>query len=53
MKQEPFVAIGLLTQANVQMLGPSLRQIFPIPQDRKFDPLVRALDRVCGENRGR
>jgi hypothetical protein len=44
---EPFVAIGLLTETNIRMLGPSLRQVFPIPHDHKFDDLIRALDEVC------
>jgi hypothetical protein len=42
---EPFVAVGLLTETNIRMLGTSLRQVFPIPRDDKFDDLVKALDR--------
>ena len=49
MAQDPFVAVGLLTETNIRMLGTSLRQVFPIPQDNKFDELVRALDEACGE----
>jgi hypothetical protein len=48
---ENFVAVGLLTEANVQMLGSSLRQVFPIPQDNKFDELLKALDEVCSPPR--
>ena len=44
--EEPFVAIGLLTETNIRMLGTSLRQVFPIPRDDKFDDLVRALDKT-------
>jgi hypothetical protein len=29
------------------MLGSSLRQVFPIPHDNKFDDLIKALDRAC------
>ena len=41
---DPFVAVGLLTESNIRMLGPSLRQVFPIPRDDKFDDLIQALD---------
>ena len=44
MEQEKFVAIGFLTQANLQMLGPSLRKVIPISQDARFDELLKALD---------
>ena len=46
---DPLVAVGLLTETNVRMLGSSLRHVFPIPQDNKFDDLVRALDQVCSD----
>jgi len=42
--EDPFVAVGLLTETNIRMLGTSLRQVFPIPEDRKFDDLLKALD---------
>jgi hypothetical protein len=48
---DPFVAIGLLTETNIRMLGTSLRQVFPIPHDDKFDDLIAALDRARGEAR--
>ena len=43
--EDPFVAVGLLTETNIRMLGSSLRQVFPIPQDAKFDELIEALDK--------
>lgn len=49
--RDPFVAVGLLTETNIRMLGTSLRQVFPLPQDREFDELIDALDKVCGENK--
>ena len=49
MADDPFVAVGFLTETNIRMLGPSLRQVFPIPQDNKFDDLLKALDEACGE----
>ena len=51
MDDDPFVAVGLLTETNIRMLGTSLRQVFPIPHDSKFDDLVRALDDACGTGR--
>ena len=47
--EDPFVAVALLTETNIRMLGSSLKQVFPIPQDNKFDDLIRALDEACGE----
>jgi hypothetical protein len=47
------VAVGLLTETNIRMLGPSLRQVFPIPRDDKFDDLLRALDEARGASRSR
>ncbi len=43
---DPFVAVGLLTETNIRMLGTSLRQVFPIPEDHKFDELLQALDQA-------
>jgi hypothetical protein len=31
------------------MLGTSLRLVFPIQHDNKFDDLVQALDEACGQ----
>ena len=51
MDDEPFVGIGLLTETNIRMLGTSLRQVFPIPQDNRFDDLIRALDQARDDAR--
>ena len=51
MDDEPFVGIGLLTETNIRMLGTSLRQVFPIPQDDRFDDLIRALDQARDDAR--
>ena len=48
---DPFVAVALLTETNIRMLGTSLRQVFPIPQDDKFAELVKALDAASGNER--
>ena len=51
MADDPFVAVGLLTETNIRMLGTSLRQVFPIPQDHKFDELLKALDDAVDHSR--
>jgi len=43
-EDEPYVGIGLLTETNIRMLGTSLRQVFPIPQDNRFEELLKQLD---------
>jgi hypothetical protein len=47
--REPIVAIGLLTDTHVRMLGSSLKQVFPLADDHAFDDLLRALDEVDRE----
>lgn len=44
MAEEPIVAIALLTQTNLSMLKGSLKRVFPVTQDNKFEALLRALD---------
>lgn len=51
MADDPFVAVGLLTETNVRMLGTSLRQVFPIPDDNKFEDLIKALDDAVDQSR--
>lgn len=51
MADDPFVAVGLLTETNIRMLGTSLRQVFPIPDDNKFEDLLKALDDAVDQSR--
>lgn len=52
MKDEDIVAIGLLTQTHLTMLGSSLKVVFHVDDDAaQFGELLEALDRV-GERRG-
>lgn len=46
MEQEKFVAIGLLTQTNLEMLGKSLKKVIPLTDDGRFDDLLKALDQT-------
>ena len=45
-EHERIVAIGLLTETHVRMLGSSLKKVFPLPEDGRFDQLLEALDRL-------
>lgn len=49
MDREPIVAIGLLTNTHVRMLGDSLKQVFPVADDNAFDDLLKALDEIARE----
>lgn len=40
-----IVAIGLLTQSDVDMLGRGFTRHFPVPHDDMFGDLIAALDR--------
>ena len=42
--KDSVVAIGLLTQTHLDMLGSSLKQVFPITDDGRFAELLEALD---------
>ena len=42
--REEIVAIGLLTQNDIQRLGESFSRLFPIPRDGTFDDLIKAID---------
>ena len=51
MADDTFIAVGLLTETNIRMLGSSLKRVFPIPRDDRFDTLISALDEMCAESR--
>ena len=42
--QEKIVAIGLLTQSDVDALGSTLKMVFPVDQKLMFIELIEALD---------
>jgi hypothetical protein len=41
-----IVAVGLLTQRDVDVLGIGFRRLFPLESDHAFDDLLRELDRL-------
>ena len=44
MAEEGIVAIGLLTQNDVRLLGPSFRRLWPVEEAPQFAELLRAID---------
>ena len=46
MEREPIIAIGLLTNTHMRMLGDSLKHVFPVADDNAFDDLLKALDEM-------
>ena len=47
--REEIVAIGLLTQNDIQRLGESFSRLFPLPRDGAFDDLIKAIDEADRE----
>ena len=52
MAKEPIVAIGLLTQRDVDLLGPTFHHLFPINEAPCFSDLLEAIDKADRELRG-
>jgi len=53
MEDEKIVAVGLLTQTNLRMLGSSLKVVFRVEEDTaEFDELLQQLDRVGARRAG-
>ena len=44
MAQEHIVAIGLLTNRDLERLGSGFKRCFPVSDDGKFEDLLRAID---------
>ena len=44
MSNERIVAVGLLTQSNLDALGAALKQVFPIYETPYFTELLHAID---------
>lgn len=44
--KERIVAIGLLTQRDLDLLGQSFTRLWPIEEARDFDGLIRAIDQA-------
>lgn len=44
MAEENIVAVGLLTNRDLDRLGSGFRRCFPVADDSKFEELIRAID---------
>jgi hypothetical protein len=44
MEQERIVAVGLLTQSDLDVLGPAFKWAWPVERAPAFDELVHAID---------
>lgn len=44
MPQDRIIAVGLLTQRDVSLLGPTFDRLWPVEDAPDFDDLLRAID---------
>ncbi|CAD7340082.1 MULTISPECIES: hypothetical protein [Sphingomonadales] len=51
--RDDIVAIGLLTQNDIQRLGDSFSRLFPLPRDGAFEDLIKAIDEADREREQR
>jgi hypothetical protein len=47
MRNEPFVAVGLLTQRDLDVLGSGFRRAFPLNDTADFAPILARIDEAC------
>ncbi len=50
MESEKIVAVALLTQTHVDMLGESLKKVYPVKDTPCFPGLLRAIDEADREH---
>jgi hypothetical protein len=46
---ERIVAVGLLTQRDLNLLGPTFDRAWPVEEAPAFDELLRAIDQAEGQ----
>jgi hypothetical protein len=44
--QERIVAVGLLTQRDLNLLGPTFQRVWPVEEAPSFHELLRAIDQA-------
>ena len=49
MSQERIVAVGLLTQRDLGILGPTFDRVWPVEDAPSFNALLRAIDEADHE----
>lgn len=47
---ERIVAVGLLTQRDLTLLGPAFDRAWPVEEAPAFDELLRAIDQADGQH---
>lgn len=47
--QERIVAVGLLTQRDLSLLGPTFERVWPVEEAPHFNELLRAIDQADRE----
>jgi hypothetical protein len=52
MQRERIVAIGLLTQRDVKLLGPTFDRLWPVEEAPPFGDLLEAIDKADEKLRG-
>jgi hypothetical protein len=52
MRSEHFVAVGLLTQRDLDVLGSGFRRAFPLNDTADFAPLLRQIDEASLRRNG-
>jgi hypothetical protein len=50
MRSERFVAVGLLTQRDLDVLGSGFRRAFPLQDTEDFAPLLRRIDEAMRQH---
>lgn len=50
-QDERIVAVGLLTEQDLSVLGQGFRRAYPVERDHDFQALLRAIDRADHERR--
>lgn len=49
MTSDRIVAVGLLTQRDVNLLGPTFERLWPVEEAPSFSSLLRAIDEADAE----
>jgi hypothetical protein len=53
MSSDNFVAVGLLTRRDLDVLGSGFRRAYPLEETTDFTALLRRIDEVDGKDRER
>ena len=52
MEKERVIAIGLLTEHDLKLLGPTFKRVWPVDDAPAFSELIRAIDEADTAVRG-